>query len=187
MKTLYTLIALFISISFYSQNFKETTDYHLTDYSEVLNTTKVNYNKTFEISLIKDDEPLAKLMTLSKNDLDVFLDTKVEILDNPNLNNIKKVVKVTFEFLDSCLKYETYYFLITEENLVIKLPQLTYRQCEYATEKVEYIFPVQQFGKENTIIQSLSFLDENQVTDGIEIEKTMVWKEDNKEELYSSN
>ncbi len=187
MKNLITIIALFLSSILYAQNFTESNLYKLSDYSKVLNTTKIDYNKTFTIYLTKDGEPLAKLLTPSKNKLDVFLDTKVELLENPNLENIKQVVKVTFEFLDSCISYETQYFLVTNENILIKLPNLDYRQCEYETEKVAYIFPNQEFGKENNIIQSLSFLDKNGNTESIEVEKTIVWEEENNPELYSYN
>jgi len=177
MKALYTLVTLLIMTSIYSQNFEEIENYRLTDYSKVLNTTKIDYNKSFEISLVKDGEPLVKLMDLSKDDLDSFLDTKIEVLENPKLNNIKKVIKVSFEFLEHCIKFETQYFLVTDENSLIKLPSLRYRQCEHENERIEYIFPNQEFGKENTIIQSLSFLNEENRTKNIEIEKLIVWEE----------
>ena len=177
MKTLNLIIALFFISSINAQNFKVTDEYQLSNYDEVLNTTKIDYTKTFDVYLLKDGEPLSKLISLSKNDLDNFLDTKIEVLKNPKLNNVKKVVKVTFEFLDSCVRYESHYFLITDENLVIKLPKLSFRQCEYATEKVTYIFPSEKYGKKNRMLQSLCFLDENKQIEGIEIEKEIVWKE----------
>jgi len=63
------------------------------------------------------------------------------------------------------------------KHILIKLPTLTYRQCEYATEKVAYIFPAQSFGKDNSILQSLCFLDKNRNTESIAVEKELVWDE----------
>lgn len=178
MKLFFTIITLILCFTINAQDFTDTNHYRLTDYSKILNTTKIDYNKSFEIALIKDDEPLVKLISLSKNDLDLFLDTKIDVLKNPDLNNIKEVIRVRFEFLDTCIKFETQYFLVTYEDLLIKLPVLSYSQCEQdANKQIEYLFPNQKFGKENTIIQSLSFINEENVIESIKIKKLIIWEE----------
>ena len=77
--------------------------------------------------------------------------------------------------------------MITQNEKVIKLPSLEYMQCEYATERIEYIFPNQKFGKANTILKSESYLDDNQVTSEINILKSIVWEEENSVQEYSYN
>ncbi len=188
MKTIFTILALFISSSIFSQDFKTTTDYKISDLKSVLNTTKIDYNKQMEVYLInKDDEPLVKLIDLSKNDLDLFLDTSIEILENPNLKNVKAILKVKFEFLACCIETETQYFAITNENLLTKLPILNFTQCELSDSKLEYIFPNQENGQENTILEVMAHYNKKEQIKSIEILNRVVWEERDAVEEYSYN
>lgn len=187
MKTLYTIIALFIGSTFYGQTFKSTTDYKISDLKSVLNTTKVDYNQQFEVYLTKDDEPLIKLIDLSKNDLDLFLDTTIEILENPNLKNVKAILKIKFEFLACCIETQTQYFAVTNENLLTELPILNFTQCEVSTSNLEYIFPNQEFGQDNVILEVIVNYNKKDKTKSIEILNKIVWEERDVIEEYSYN
>ncbi len=187
MKLLNTIIALFITAFFYAQEFKITNDFKISDFKSQLNATKNNNDKEIAVYLYKDDEPLAKLINLDKNDLDFFMDVTVKVLENPNLENTKQIIKVEFEFMGCCSNYESLYFVQTNDNELIKLPQLDYIHCEYATDKMEYIFPSQKFGQANVILTTESYLDSNQNTETVKVVNTTVWEEQNAVEEYSYN
>lgn len=187
MKFLNTIIALLIITSFYAQEFKKTTDYKISDFKSELNATKNNNDKEVEVFLFKDGEPITKLINLEKNDLDFFMDVTIKSLENTGLENVKQIIKVEFEFMACCSNYESLYFVQTTDNEFVKLPQLDYMHCEYATDKMEYIFPSQKFGQANVILTTESYLDIDQKTETIKIVDTTVWEEKNAVEEYSYN
>ncbi len=187
MKRVITLIAIFTSILFYAQEFKITTDFKITNIKSVLNNAKINDSETLDIYLYKEDEPISKLIKMAKDDLDFFMNATIKVLKNPELNNTKQIIKVEFEFLACCSNYETLYFIETTNNEFIKLPQLDYMFCEYATDKMEYIFPSQKFGQANKILTTESYLDIHQKTESVKIVNTQIWEEMNAVEVYSYN
>ena len=187
LKFLFTLIVMTIFTTFYGQEFKETKDFTITNYKTALNATKNNETKNIELFLLKDDQAIGKLIDLDTSDLDFFMDVTIKVLENPELNNVEKIIKVEFEFLACCFNYESVYFVQTTNNEIIKLQELDYMQCEYATEKTEYIFPNQKFGKPNVILTTESFLNEDQETIDINILNTTIWEEKDAVEEYSYN
>lgn len=190
MKNLYTiitLVTLFLSTTLFSQEFKTSTMYQITDFKSQLDTNKNETSKQIELFLFKDGQAITKLINLDKDDLDFYLDATIKVLENPTLTNVKQVIKVEFEFLSCCSNYESLYFMVTNNDELIKLPQLDYMQCEYATDKMEYIFPNQKFGQANTILTTESFLDEHQETESVTIVSTKNWKKQNAVEEYSYN
>ncbi len=187
MKIIYSIIVLFITSITYGQSFKTTTEYTISNLKSVLNTTKVDYDKQFEVYLLKKDEPLVKLIALTKNDLDLFLDTSIEILESPNLKNVKAIIRVKFDFLACCIETETQYFTISNENLLTKLPVLNFTQCEVSSSKLEYIFPNQENGQDNVILETISHINKKDNTKSIKILNRIVWEEKNAVEAYSYN
>jgi hypothetical protein len=186
MKTFYTIFALVFSLNFYAQNFKDSTDYSIADIKN--NTDKTDpKNKELNVYLFKDDEVLAQLVDLTTEDLEHYYGTTIQVLESPELDNIKAVIKVEFEFLEGCTNYETHYFLQTNDDVLIKLPTLDYMHCEYATSKIEYRFPNQDYGQDNAIILTESFLDEHQNVESVNVIKTIVWEEKDPIQEYSYN
>ena len=187
MKRIITLITLFISLTIFSQEFKTSLDYTITNFKSELNKTKNKHAKQLEVYLYKNDEPITKLINLDKDDLDFFMDVTVQVLENPNLKDVKQIIKIEFEFLACCSSYESLYFIQTTDNEIVKLPQLDYMFCEYATDKMEYVFPAQKFGQENVILTTTSYLDISQKTESIAILNTQIWEEKDVVREYSYN
>ena len=185
MKTLATTIVLLLSITFYSQSFKASSEYSITNFSTELNAINYNSNSQVELHLYKGEEIITKLTSLTKENLDTFLSVQVEVLENPTLVNVEKVIRVRFEYVAGCSDFETQYFIQSNDGSITTLPTTEFTFCEYATAKIEYIFPSQEFGEANTIIKSNSYLDENKVTDSIFVLEKTVWKETNTTEGFT--
>ncbi|MEE9350611.1 MAG: hypothetical protein V3U80_11230 [Flavobacteriaceae bacterium] len=178
MKIFFTTIAFLMSISFFSQSFKATSKYSITNFNTQLNALNFNAEDQVTLHLYQDTKKIIKLSSLTKKNLDTFLSVHVEILENSGLDNVKNVIRVRFEFVAGCSDYETQYFIQTNDCDIIELPTTEFTFCEYEVAKVEYIFPSQQFGEENSILKTTSFLDENGKTESIFIIEKNIWEEE---------
>ena len=177
MRTLTTVIALFISITIWSQDFKSTAIYQITDLKKEINKVTIDMDAEVPLFLSKDGETITKITDFYQEDLNDFLDVSIEVLNNPNLSNVNAIIKVEFEFLRGCSEFESYYYIQSKDGLYIELPILDYAQCEYPTSKIAYVFPTQKFGVENTILKTRSFLNEDASTESIDQLKQIVWEE----------
>lgn len=171
----FTLLAivggLFVSNA---QEFTETQNYKVTN---VRTTNQVEGISLLDIVL--DGKPNATKATLSVTDYALLSNVQISLLSNPELEDVREIVKVRLEYYACCSRTEDHYFLVTNENEFIALPSI---ETQYGYDPIialSYIFPSQEFGKEGTILRAELKYTEICTVKDIQVLQSFVWNDDN--------
>lgn len=169
MKKLIFILSIISSINtIQAQEFTETDKYTLVNQ---LSTKEQEY--TTYVDIITTDDTPHKISTLKISYLDALEDITLTVLPNPEIENIKEVIKVGVYYTSCCSSIETHYFMVTESDEYISLPMIENTYCEDITSKVKYIFPGQASGKYNTILKAEVYSPQD-----YKVIQSIVWNDD---------
>mgnify|MGYP000598532887 CR=1 FL=1 len=157
-----------------AQEFKETKTYIAK--SEI--GTKQQENMPNQIHIVAQNDTSEKVATVVISDADLFEALHIMVLPNPNLKDVREIVKVELEYSACCAYTETYYFLASDEGGYVSLPKIENTYCEVPQPSEQYIFPTQKHGQEETIIRAKFNYTENYIVKGIEILQSFAWNDD---------
>ncbi len=140
-------------------------------------TKQKEYTANFDV--ITADGEANKVGTFHVSDLGVLDDVIVRVLTNPNLENIKEVIRVDVNYSACCSYNDAFYFLVTNDNEFISLPHIENVFCEETVSEVQYIFPTQKFGKENLILKTeITYDAQIENITNTEVLQSLVWNDD---------
>lgn len=153
MKTLLILFLSFTTLNAYSQSF-ELVDQVVFDHSskdpvELKIPIDDFFIEGWDCAGQEDD-------TIVIGSLETFEGFNVWLLESPGLKNIDRVVMVELEWLGCCSYIESHYFLISEECTYTKLDMIKNEACDFPEDRVEYLFPSQDFGRSHSIRKALT-------------------------------
>ena len=176
MKNLIIILIAVFSFQFTkAQDFKETKKYIVVN--ELI--TKQQEYASALFNIVAEQDTNKKVTTLDISDLDFFEDITISTLSNPNLENINEIIKVDVNYVTCCARTETYYFLATNDNNFISLPHIENMYCDNTASEVQYIFPSQPLGKEDTILKTEVHFTEAYIIKDTVIQQSFVWNDNN--------
>jgi hypothetical protein len=155
-------------------------EFQLTDKYNVTNQRSIGQEEedTWAIDVIVSENPSNSLATLSIQDFGLLDEIRISVLDNPGLDDITEILKITIEYNTCCASTEEFYYLVSNENDIIALPSV---KNEYAYEPISdihYIFPNQSFGKEGTILRAALQYTETYTVKDIKVLRSIAWNDD---------
>jgi hypothetical protein len=171
------ILIIAFSLGFFAvnaQDFKETRKYIVT----IETATKQQEYETTKTHILAPGPGMQKVATLEIPKSEAFHEMRISVLEKPQLNQIKEVIKVEFEYSGYSLSINTYYFLVTENGNYITLPKVTKIYDDITEPIVDYVFPTQKHGKEETIIKAIFHYTNNYSTEEIEVIQSIVWNDD---------
>lgn len=180
---LYFLFILLTQNISFGQEFVESIEFQLTkfDSSEIERFFTDNNDSDGYASIFIIDNNKVKL-----KEMKVFLETytndgKIEEISNPNIKNIRKIIRVRIYQCACYCNTSTYYWLITKQNEWIKIPTIEEEDYEFEMKYKDYVFSE----KKPNEIQLVEFQDEFVKKDNFEIKdikrksekiiKTLIW------------
>lgn len=116
-----------------------------------------------------------KLQTIPLVEYETYDGYSIWVLENPKLEGIREVLRVEMDYFACCVNIDCFYYLITDEGEWIKLPVLENLACDGPEPIKEYRFPVQKFGLEQAILQTISFQNQQYQVDSIALVKKYAW------------
>lgn len=175
MRNLIILLITAFSFQFMiAQEYKETKKY------SIQNTVKTKQQEyaTAIFDIVTTRESSEKVATLNIVDLDFLEDISISTLTNPNLENIKEILKVDINYNTCCSYTETHYFMVTDLDEFISLPLIENIYCENTISEIKYVFPSQENGKENVILKTTINFTEEFTVKNIKFSESIVWNDD---------
>ncbi|WP_074407523.1 MULTISPECIES: hypothetical protein [Aquimarina] len=153
------------------------------DTQEFLVTTEImdrgEKHPSYVINLVRSgEENLDKISTLTIEDTELFEDIFITTLENPGLEGISKVIKMEVEYLACCAHVEAYYYMLKEDNTIVALPELKNVYCENSDTDFQYIFPNQEYGIKDNILQTQTFYQTTTTnTKYVNLKQSFTWKD----------
>jgi hypothetical protein len=157
-----------------AQDFQATTKYIV---KTEIAAKQQAYEKT-QIHILVTEDTSKKVATLVISDSDVFHEMRVSVLTNPALEHILEIIKVEFEYNGYSLTTYTYYFLVTNTADYVALPKITKVYDDITVPIVDYVFPTQKYGQEETIVKVKFHYRENYTIEEIEVLQRVAWNDD---------
>ncbi|WP_108805158.1 hypothetical protein [Aquimarina sp. Aq107] len=131
------------------------------------------------VNLIRLGGISENVFTFTLNDIELFEDIFITTLENPGLEGISEVIKMEVEYLACCAQVESHYFMVTDKNELVSLPQLTNVYCEDSDTDAQYTFPNQQYGIEGNILETETLYKETAEIKYVNLKQSFTWN-DNK-------
>lgn len=153
------------------------------DTQEFLVTTEImdrgEKHPSYVINLVRSgEENLDKISTLTIEDTELFEDIFITALENPGLEGVSKVIKMEVEYLACCAHVEAYYYMLKEDNTIVALPELKNVYCENSDTDFQYIFPNQEYGIKDNILQTQTFYQTTTTnTKYVNLKQSFTWKD----------
>ncbi|EZH73635.1 hypothetical protein ATO12_17005 [Aquimarina atlantica] len=153
------------------------------DTQEFLVTTEImdrgEKHPSYVINLVRSgEENLDKISTLTIEDTELFEDIFITALENPGLEGVSKVIKMEVEYLACCAHVEAYYYMLKEDNTIVALPELKNVYCENSDSDFQYIFPNQEYGIKDNILQTQTFYQTTTTnTKYVNLKRSFTWKD----------
>lgn len=157
-----------------AQDFQETKKYIA---KSELATMQEASGKT-KVQILVAEDVSQKVATIETSNLEVYQEVRISILEKPQLNQIEEVIKVEFEYSGYSLVTDTYYFLVTEKGDYIALPKIIKVYDDITEPIMDYVFPTQKHGQEETIIKAIFHYTHNYTKEEIEVLQKFVWNDD---------
>jgi hypothetical protein len=157
-----------------AQDFQETKKY----IAKTESVTKQQEYETTKVSILSAEADAQIVATVEISNLEVFHEMRISVLEKPQLSRINEVIKVEFEYSGYSLVVDTYYFLVTEKGNYIALPKVVKIYDDITEPIVDYVFPAQNHGQEETIIKAIFHYTNNYSTEEIEVIQSIVWNDD---------
>lgn len=159
MKTVLSLLVIFMAVGAHSQNFETSTTYivkgadrHTVDQHNALGNWESGDSIPARIVLAADTNSIVLNFIIDWPD--TYDSTYVKELQNPGLKNIKKIILVQVEYAACCYDVQAHYYLITKKDKLIELDIIGYSMCDWPDKIPEYRFPSQKYGEANNIISA---------------------------------
>ena len=149
---------------------------------EFLVTTKIMDQKkkhpSYVINLVSSGEDSNTISTLTLEDTELFEDVFISTLENPGLEGVSKVIKMEIEYLACCAHVEAYYYMIKDDLSIVALPHLKNVYCENSDTDYQYIFPNQEYGIKDNILETQTFY-KAETTDikYVNLKQSYLWKD----------
>ncbi len=149
---------------------------------EFLVTTKImdqgKEHPSYVIDLVSSGEDTNTISTLTLEDTELFEDIFISTLESPGLEGISKVIKMEIEYLACCAHVEAYYYMIKEDLSIVALPHLKNVYCENSDTDYQYIFPNQEYGIKDNILETQTFY-KGETTDikYVNLKQSYLWKD----------
>lgn len=174
MKNSIMLITLTLCLQFVNaQEFEETTKYKA--FSEIV--TKQQEYGPIRVAIRTSGSSSENIATLTLNEPDIFEGVYISTLSNPGLEGVEDVIKVEMVYAACCAHVQAYYFLVTDTGSVLDLPKVENTYCNGSESDMQYIFPNQGYGAEETIIRAKMHYDLDSIAN-IEILQSYYWNDD---------
>jgi|GEM_PF-1616585 len=174
-----TCLSLMLTVLAFSQEFELSDNYviHEPEYDldSLFWTTPNDQRKPINVYLTLKSDTIKHIQEFTILELETYDRNWVFSLKEPQLLNVKEIVKVEFDYMACCVTVENHYFILTTDDRWIKLPTVDYVACDGPEPFFEYRFPSQKFGIENTILETKSFPDSTYSVDTIEVLKRIKW------------
>ena len=156
-----------------AQEFKLTNSY------DVANQRTVGQEEedTWAVDIFETNNPEKTIATLNIADFGLLDEIRISVLEEPVLEGITEILKITLEYNACCSSTKEFYYLLGEDG-VIALPSI---KNEYAYEPISdihYIFPNQSFGKEGTILRAELQYTETYTIKDIKVLRSIAWNDD---------
>lgn len=176
MKKIIVFFVLILGFQFMkAQSFQKTEKYKA--------VTEIKENGTEQLTCIVN---LVRLGGISENvftfevkDIELFEDIFITTLEKPGLEGISEVIKMEVEYLACCAEVDSYYFMVNDENELIKLPHLTNVYCENSNTDSQYTFPTQEYGISGNILETETLYKETSEKKYVNLIQSFIWN-DNK-------
>ena len=150
-KRIIFLLTVIMSLQLVSaQNFEITTKYKVV--TSLQDKGSDYLNTTFKI--VNTQEEFESFSTFTVKDEEFNEEMVITILKNPGLQGVTEVVKVEVESTTCCTAVEAYYFLVADDKSFTPLPSLENLYCDDSGHDIQYIFPNQAYGAEDTILKT---------------------------------
>ncbi|MFC5045809.1 hypothetical protein ACFSTE_19820 [Aquimarina hainanensis] len=151
MKKIAFIFILILSLHTISgQEFTASTDYI---YTKTIKKTGKEY-PSYVIDLYQNSDNDKSLVSFTIEDTELFEGIFLSVNKTPGLEGITEVIKIEVEYLGCCAHVDALYYMLTDENKVIKLPNLTNVYCTNSNADFQYTFPNQQHGIKNNILKT---------------------------------
>lgn len=134
---------------------------------------------TCKVNLVRLGGISEKLSTFTINDTELFEDIFITTLENPGIEGISEVIKMEVEYLACCAQVESYYYLVTDDDKLITLPQLTNIYCENSNTDSQYTFPNQEYGIEGNILETETLYKETSEIKYVSLKQSYTWNDTN--------
>ena len=130
------------------------------------------------VDLVFSDNATNVIATLEFFKAEAFHEMRISVLENPELNRINEVIKLEFEYNGYSQTIDTYYFLVNDKGNYIALPKIAKVYDDITEPIVDYVFPTQKHGQEETIIKAIFYYTNNYKTEKIKVLQSIVWNDD---------
>ncbi len=176
MKNVIVFFILIIGLQFMrAQGFQNTGKYKA--------VTEIKENgaeqPTCIVNLIRLGGISENVSTFTINDIELFEDIFITTLEDPGLEGISEVIKMEVEYLACCAQVESYYFMVTDDDKIVSLPQLTNIYCENSDTDSQYTFPNQKYGIKGNILETETLYKETSEIKYVNLKQSFTWN-DNK-------
>ena len=131
--------------------------------------------KPIKVFLTAKDDTNKIIQNFNIVDLETYYESAIYTLTNPDLKNVKQVIKVELEYSACCSDIKSYYFLLTNAGKWTSLPVISNVHCDGPEPFHEYRFPIQKFGKSQNILRTESFPNSSYEVDSISIKEMITW------------
>jgi len=111
-------------------------------------------------------------------DQDLVDEVHITTMKDPGLDGISEVVKVEVAYSACCVYVVSHYFMITDEQDVIMLPQLENTYCEDTNTEIVYSFPNDVFGTPGLIVKAEQIYDDAAAFAQGKVLNSIAWKDD---------
>lgn len=137
--------------------------------------TPYEQREPINVFLTPKSDTTNHLQDFSILDLETYDGVDIFSLENPDLENIKEIVLVKFEYVACCSSIDCHYFLITKNDNWVKLPVFEYVACDAPEPFEEYRFPVQKYGLSNSVIRTTTYPNQEFKIDSVTVKQTLSW------------
>ena len=120
----------------------------------------------------KKQKELAKFPV---GDLEFYEGSDANMQKASKLKNINLVVNVNLNYSACCSYTKEFFFLISEDKELVKLPMINNDHCDGPEPYFDYIFPMDENGKKDKIIYAKIITGEDYKVNSIEVLKTYSW------------
>ncbi|WP_437372726.1 hypothetical protein [Maribacter litoralis] len=162
-----------------SVGFAKAQEFQLTDKYNVTHQRNIGQEEedTWAVDVRASENPGKSLATLAIADFGLLDEMRISVLEQPGLEEVTEVLKITIEYNTCCASTEEFYYLVTNDDF-IALPSV---KNEYAYEPISdihYIFPNQSFGQEGTILRAALQYTETYTVKDIKVLRSIAWNDD---------
>lgn len=175
MKTISIIILTLLSLqTLMAQEFTSSNKYFVA----LQGTLGENDQEQLSAALYTADDSPEKITFFPITNTDMIHSITVSTLEAPNLNGVKRVLKVDVNYVEYCTYSVSNYVLETNKGGFITLPMLTNEDCGDSNTAIVYLFPSQPFGIEHQILTSEITFSKSNITQA-SLEDSFIWNDDN--------